>query len=255
MAALNLPLAGGCAHGHAYLFAGPALHVKGFRLDEESYAFLGEKPLQLIGDVTVLATHDLRTGLDDGHAAAESAIGLGHLQANITAAEHDEMRRLNVELQNLNMGKRPDRLQPGNARNCGMRADVDDDLATGQHALATVVHSNFDGFRRDEASTTHDELGTAGLIGVEVEGDVAVNHLLFAAPNFRHIDRDWTGTCTELSCVAGDVVHTRGQQLVLAGQAGDGGAGAAHPTALNDRNALPRSGQMPGKQFATLSAA
>ena len=133
-----------------------------------------QQPLQLFGDVTILAPHDLRAGLDNGHAAAETAIGLGHFQADITTAEHDEMRRQDVELQNLNMGKGPDCLKTGNARDCGMRADIDDDLAADQHALAALVQGNFHCFRRDETSASHDELGTAGLIGVEVEGDIAV---------------------------------------------------------------------------------
>src|SRR5262245_66432809 len=58
VAALNLPLAGGRAHGHAHLFARSALPVEGLRLDEEGDAFIGEEPLHLNGDVTALETHD-----------------------------------------------------------------------------------------------------------------------------------------------------------------------------------------------------
>src|SRR5262249_49121363 len=223
-----LPLAGGYAHGHAYLFAGSTLHVKGLRLCEESYAFVSKKPLHLIGDVTVLATYDLRTRLDDRHAAAKSAVGFGHFQTDINAPEHDEMRRETGEVQNLNMGKGADRLQTGNARDCSMRADVDDDLAPDQHALATVVQANFDRFRRDETSASHDELGTAALIGVKVEGDAAVDHVLLAAPNLRHIGRDWTGLRAELTGMAGEEGGPRAPHLVLSGDA-RGLAGRAHP--------------------------
>src|SRR5262245_12643994 len=136
-----------------------------------------------------------------------------------------------------------------------MRADIDDDLAADQHAFATVVQGNFDRFRRDETSASHDELGTAGLIGVEVEGDLAVDHVLLAAPNLRHIGRHRASLRAEMSGVAGEMCDARAPDLVLAGQAGDGGTGAADPTAFYDRNALPGSGQMPGEQLATLSAA
>src|SRR5262245_45548277 len=255
VAALNLPLAGSRAHGHAHLFPRSALHVEGLRLDEESDAFVGEKPLHLVGDVTVLATHDLRAGLDDGHAAAEATIGLGHFQADIATAEHDEVRRQGVELQDLNMGKGPGRLQTGNGRNCGVRADIDDDLAAGQHALATFVEGNFDFFRRNETSASHDELGTAGLIGVEVESDFAVDHVLFAAPNLRHSGRNCAGLCAELSGVAGEMRGARAPDLVLTRQTSDGGTGATDPTALDHNDPLPRSGQMPGEQLAALSAA
>src|SRR5215470_1564355 len=48
--------------------------------------------------------------------------------------------------------------------------------------------------------------------------------------------------------------HTRAPNLILAGQAGDGRTTATDPTALDDSNALPRSGQMPGEPLAALSA-
>jgi len=55
--------------------------------------------------------------------------------------------------------------------------------------------------------------------------------------------------------VAGEMRNACAPDLILAGQAGNGGTGATDPTALNDSNALPRSGQMPGEALATLSAA
>ncbi len=121
--------------------------------------------------------------------------------------------------------------------------------------LPPSFKGNFDRFRRDETSASHDELGTAGLIGVEVEGDLAVDHVLLAAPNLRHVRHDCTRLGAKLSGVVGQMRDARAPDLVLAGQAGDGGTGATDPTAFNDRNALPRSGQMPGEQLATLSAA
>src|SRR5262245_25548463 len=86
MTALDLPLVEAHAHGHADTFTRSALYVKGLRLDEESDGFVSEKLLHLIGDVAVLATQDLRAGLDDGHAATEAAIGLSHFQADVAAA-------------------------------------------------------------------------------------------------------------------------------------------------------------------------
>src|SRR5262245_599488 len=160
-----------------------------------------------------------------------------------------------VELQCLDMGKRFRGLEAGNAGDRRCRADIDDDFASVQHARATVVQGHFDRFRCDETAASHDELGTAGFIGAEVESDFAVDHVLFAPANACHVGRDWTGLCAELSGVAGEMCDPRAPDLVLAGQAGDGGTGAADPTALDDRNALPRSGQMPGEQLATLSAA
>jgi hypothetical protein len=58
-----------------------------------------------------------------------------------------------------------------------------------------------------------------------------------------------------MSGIAGEMRDACAPDLVLAGQASDGGTGAANPTALDDHDALPRSRQMPGEPFAALSAA
>jgi hypothetical protein len=42
---------------------------------------------------------------DDGHAAAEAAIGLPKLEADIAAAEHDEMLRQITQLESLDMSE------------------------------------------------------------------------------------------------------------------------------------------------------
>ena len=49
--------------------------------------------------------------LDDRDAAAEATVSLGQLEADVAAAEHDQMRRHIVELQSLDMGERPCRFE------------------------------------------------------------------------------------------------------------------------------------------------
>ena len=83
-----------------------------------SNTFVAENPLHLVRDVGILAGHELRPMLDDRHAAAEATISLGQFEADIAAAEHDQMCRQVVEFQSLDMGERPGRLEAGNARNC-----------------------------------------------------------------------------------------------------------------------------------------
>ena len=91
IAALDPLLAGGCAHGEADFLSGAAPHIEGLGRHENLNAFLTENPLQFIGDVRILAGHQLRPGLDNHHAAAEAAISLGHFETNIATAEHDQM--------------------------------------------------------------------------------------------------------------------------------------------------------------------
>src|SRR5262245_42815993 len=104
-----------------------------------------------------------------------------------------------------------------------MRADIDNGFLSAEHTRATVVQGHFDRSRPDETTATHDELGTAGLIGVAVEGDLPVDHVLLAAPNLRHVGRNGAGLCAELSSVAGEMRNACAPNFVLAGQTGDGG--------------------------------
>ena len=88
--------------------------------------------------------------LDDRHAAAEAAVGLRQFEADIAAAEHDQVRRQIVELQRLDMRERPGGLEAGNVRNCRVRSDVEEHLVARQHARAAVVQAHLERFRRDE---------------------------------------------------------------------------------------------------------
>jgi hypothetical protein len=76
VAALDRPLGGARAHGHADLLSGAAAHAKDLGRQQKLNAFGAEDPLQFLGDVRILAAHDPRPGLDDRHAAAETAISL-----------------------------------------------------------------------------------------------------------------------------------------------------------------------------------
>src|SRR5262249_34773003 len=125
----------------------------------------------------------------------------------------------------------------------------------GQHTCAAVIQGYFNRSWSDKPAAAHDEFGTAGLIGVEVEGDLPVDHVLLAAPNLRHIDRNCAGRCAELSGVAGEMGDARAPDLVLAGQASNGGAGGTDPTAPDDHDPGARSPQMPREPFCAVSPA
>src|SRR5262249_22124096 len=64
VAALDLLLAGGRTHGKAALWSGSALHIEGFGRHQNLNSFVTENSLHFVGDVGILAGHQLRTGLD-----------------------------------------------------------------------------------------------------------------------------------------------------------------------------------------------
>ena len=107
-------------------------------------AFRAEDALQFIGNVRILSGHDPGGGFDDGHPAAETAIGLRHFEADIAAADQDHMRRQIIEFERLDMRQRPGRLEAGNVRNCRMRAQVEENPLAGEHARAAVVEVHFE---------------------------------------------------------------------------------------------------------------
>ena len=91
-------------------------------------AFVGQDPPDFLRGVGVLSAHQLRPGLDDGHFGAEAAIGLRQFEAGIAAADHDQMRRQDVELERFDMGQRLRGLEAWNIGNGGVRSHIDEDL-------------------------------------------------------------------------------------------------------------------------------
>jgi hypothetical protein len=51
------------------------------------------------GHILVLAVDKTRSLLDDGHLAAEAAVHLRKLEADVTAADDDEVMRQDIEIQ------------------------------------------------------------------------------------------------------------------------------------------------------------
>ena len=224
-------------------------------VEQDFDAFGGQDALHLFGDIGILAAHELPARFDDRHATAEAAIGLRHFDADIAAAQHDQVRRQIVEFQRLDMGQRAGRFEARNIRNGGMRADIDDDLVAGEQAGAAIVQGDLDGLRADEAAAAHDEFGAAALVGAQVEFDLAIDHVLLAAAHLAHVGLDRVRHRAELRGVPDEMGDPRAPEFVLGRQAGDGGARAADPAALDDGNLFAGTAQMPGELLSALAAA
>ena len=247
VAALDLLLAGERAHDHADVLSGSTAHLEGLGRQEEVNTFLTEDPLHRIRDVGILAAHELRAMLDDRHPAPEATVRLGQFETNIAAPEHDQMCWQVVQLQRLDMCERSGRLEAGDARNYRVRSDVDEHLVARQHAGPAVIQAHLECARGHEPPGSHDQVGAARLVVLQMVGNLGVDHVALALANRRHVDRDVTGHRTELRSVAHQMRDLRAPDLVLAGHAGDVGTGAADPPALHDGSPSARSRQMPGQ--------
>ena len=117
------------------------------------------------------------------------------------------------------MGERPGGREARDVRNGGVRAQIEDDLGAGERAGATVVQRDLDGLWADEASAPHDELRAALLVGLEVNRDLALDHVLLAAENLAHVRRDLADQGPEFCGVSDNMGDARAPDLVLGGHA------------------------------------
>jgi|GEM_PF-5423744 len=79
--------------------------------------------------VGIFATDALRSILDDPHAATEATISLCQFEADISAAEHDQVWGQTVEFQCLDICDRPGSIEAGNARNRRVCSEIEENPA------------------------------------------------------------------------------------------------------------------------------
>jgi hypothetical protein len=169
------------------------VHPHHLGVHQELDPFVAEKPLKLLGDVGILAAHELSPVLDHGDAAAEAAIGLREFEPHVTPSEHDEVCRQIIEFEGLDVRQRTGVSEPGHGRNGCARANVDEHTVTDQHLRSVVVQLHFQGLQAHELPGAHDQLGTAVLVVPQIRGDLVVDHRALPVPDLRYVDRDTPG--------------------------------------------------------------
>src|SRR5262249_8610217 len=100
----------------------PSFHFEHLGRKQDLDPFAAEDPLKLRRDVRILALDELLSVRDDGHAAPEAAVRLGELEADIAAAEDDEMLGQPIDLEQLDVRERSGIRQAGDRWNRGMRS-------------------------------------------------------------------------------------------------------------------------------------
>src|SRR5260370_18379009 len=165
------------------------------------------------------------------------------------------MWRQVVELQSLNMCEGSGGLETRNARNCRVRSDVEENLVARQLARPAVIQAHIERLRCHKTPSPHDQFSAGRLVLLQMEINFAVNHVALALANLCHVGRNGTGRRAELRGVMHQMCNPRAPNLILAGQAGDVGAGAPDPPPLHDGSPSPRSRHMPSQYLSTLSTA
>src|SRR5229473_1705886 len=239
----SLPSMGLIACRRAHLetdgLSGPALHTENLDPEMHRDAFVAEHFEDRGRNIGIFPPGELRSCLHDAYAAAEASIGLCQLQANISATKHDQMVGQSIELERLDIGERRGRRETRNIRDRRMRPEIEGHAIAGQNAGTAVIQCNLDGFRRDEAARTHDQLGAAGLVAVEVHGDQAVDHLALSCQHSLHVGGGGTRHDPKAIGVVNEIGNFRAPNLVLAGQAVGVRARTADQLAFDDGGAVP----------------
>ena len=193
--------------------------------------------------------------LDHGDPAAEASVRLGEFEADVAAAEDDEVLGQPVEFQQLDVRHRTRLRQARNRWDRAVGAHVEDHAVACQQTSPAVVQTHFEGLRRDETPDAHDQFGAAVPVLFQVHGDQAIDHVAFALPHPPHVDRRRACYDPELRRVVDQVRDLGAPDFVLAGQAVDVRARAADPFPFHDGRTVPCLGQVPGQELAARAAA
>src|SRR5262245_30020741 len=113
--------------------APPRLEGRALGPDAYGDALLLQDAAQGGGDVLVLARDEPRAALQDRDLAAEAPVDLPELEADVAAADDDQVRRQLVERQEARVVEVRDALHPGHLGPGRARPDVDEDPLRAQH--------------------------------------------------------------------------------------------------------------------------
>ena len=95
--------------------------------------------------------------MDDGNLAAEPAHRLREFQADVAAADHNQMLGKLIQFKRLDMREWLRIGQAGHCIQCSPRTGADDYIGSAEAANLSVRESGFQSLRADEASRSENE--------------------------------------------------------------------------------------------------
>ena len=91
------------------------------------------------------------------------------------------------------MRQRPGGVEARNVRNRRMRAQVQENPLAGKDARAPIVEAHFERLGRDETPTPHDQFGATRSVVLQMQLDLAVDHVALSLTHGGHVG--FHGTC------------------------------------------------------------
>lgn len=118
-------------------------------------ALIDEQVLDRCCDVGIFAVRQLLAVFDHGDIRSESTKRLRKFEADITAAEHNQMSRQAIEFQRLDMRHWRSLGEAGHVGNCVARANIGEHAISRERLRAAVAKLDFDSARSNESRDIH----------------------------------------------------------------------------------------------------
>ena len=173
---------GGVETGDDVLAALRDLQAFGAQMQSDAFGF------QDVGDcsgrVLVLARDQARRHLDHRHLTAEAAVDLREFQADVAAADDDQVRRHEIDLQHRAVGEIGDLVETRNVGHKGTPANIDEDLGCAQ-GLAADRHRR--GRSEARVALVDRDQGIASERALHAAGGES-QHVVLARLDLLHVD-------------------------------------------------------------------
>ena len=208
------------------------------------------------GDVLVFVAEKLRGALDDGDAAAEAAEELREFQANVAAAEDEEMRRNFGEFHDRGAGQEGNFGKAGNVGDGGAASGIQEIAVGGEMEFAALGGADGDGFGAGEGSDAVDQIEVFGFGDAAlVAGAKQIDDVALALADALHGDAQGAGMDAVIGAAAREIGDAAAGDHGLGGRAAFVDAGAADVNFFDESGAQPGVGERLAKRRAALAGA
>src|ERR1700677_3574257 len=192
--------------------------------------------------------------LQNRYSAPESAVCLSKFQADIAAADHDEVLGQTIQFKDFDIRHRIGFAQARSRRNSRTRAQIQKYPLAFDRSPSSIVEAHLKRFWASESSLAHHQLSAGLLVLLHVDRNQRVDHLALAPAHRLHINRDRPCVRAKFRAMANQIRDLRAPYLVLRRKTIDVRAGAADPPALDHHCLLARPRQMPSQVLSTFAA-
>ena len=134
------------------------------------------------GNVRVLTTQELLSGLHDGDGTAKAAKHLAEFQTDVAASQNKQVFRQLLQLHDRSGVERAHRIEPGNAGSCRPGAGIDENGVGGQCPRAAGIEPHLDDVGTGEAPFAENELDILGIFQATLVPSAKVVHNCLLAP-------------------------------------------------------------------------